>query len=211
MANSSYDGMQLTDPAMMLPDGGQGIIPDYGFSDSTSVVGDANLPGGNPWSWLGPYNDPSNDNFGSSMDLGGGFDWTRLIPHGGGTPSPGGGGNPNASRSPNGNAANAIAGLLPLLLKLFGGGTGTTGPGSPAQQQQQAQLNAMNQLLIDKANRQTPVHEAAMRMASAMAPSMVAGPRMQEAIQTAQTPRQTAQTDPHVLDAIHRLLNGGGS
>jgi hypothetical protein len=74
----------------------------------------------------------------------------------------------------------------------------------------QAQLNELTQLLIDKSKRTVPVHEAAMRLAMRMAPSETASPRMTQAIETARTPRMTPSTNPRVLDAIQRLMAGGG-
>jgi hypothetical protein len=96
----------------------------------------------------------------------------------------------------------------PLVARALTDGSGN-GDDLSASPQSAAQMQQLLQLLIDRANRQTPVHEAAMRMATAMAPSMQMTPRMGQAIETAQTPRSTAPGDPQVLSAIQRLMAGG--
>jgi hypothetical protein len=72
------------------------------------------------------------------------------------------------------------------------------------------QLSDLLRLASEKAQRTVPVHEAAMRLAMNMAPTSTSSPRMDAAIQSAQTPRPQQTLDPQVLDAIRRLTGGMG-
>lgn len=103
----------------------------------------------------------------------------------------------------------ALAGP-PIAHALTGGGgtPGTGGAGFGADQS--AQLNQLMQLLIQRAQETAPVHQLAMDTATRMAPSGIASPQMSAAIEQAKQPRPQMQTDPQVLDAIHRLMTGGG-
>lgn len=101
----------------------------------------------------------------------------------------------------------ALAG--PALSRMHGGGGGDqmeAGFGAD----QQSQLHQLMQLLIQRAQETAPVHKLAMDTAMRMAPSGVASPQMSSAIEAAKQPRPQIQTDPQVLDAIHRLMTGGG-
>lgn len=176
-----------------------GLIGD--FTDSTSVTGNGNLPSYNPIA-NAPYNDPRNDQFGHSQDLSGGFDWRSLLM--GGNPPGGQASRPGGSSNGSGGGSTGLLGaLLPLLMHLLTGGSHSP---TGAEQQQQAQLQAMNQLLMEKAQRQAPVHQAAMNMAMRMAPNGGSSPQMDQTIQQAAQPRPQLEQDPQVLDAIHRLM-----
>lgn len=107
----------------------------------------------------------------------------------------------------------AVAFGGPLAMRAMrsgpGDGSGSNGPGGSSGDVS-GQLQQLIQLLIDRANRTTPVHEAAMRMATRMSPSMESSPRMDDAITASQSPRRTTETDPQVLSAIQKLMMGGG-
>jgi hypothetical protein len=101
----------------------------------------------------------------------------------------------------------------PLLSRAFSGGGG---PENPSDEWSggdagggSAQLNALIQLLLERAQRTAPVHQAATDMALKMAPSMQSTPRMSQAIESAKSPRPQMQQDPQVLAAIHKLMSGG--
>lgn len=104
-----------------------------------------------------------------------------------------------------------VAGLaVPAALQLRGqGGTPTTGSGNGLDPTQSSQMSQLMQLLIDHAQRAAPVHQAAMDLALRLAPHANTSPQMQSALAASQTPRPQTQTDPQVLDAIHRLMSGG--
>lgn len=108
-------------------------------------------------------------------------------------------------------AVKGATALAPLLMHGGGSGSGTdtTASGSGFTPEQSAQMNQLMQLLIDKAKRTAPVHQAAMDLALRMAPPPNRSPQMQQALTASQTPRPQTQTDPQVLDAIHRLMSGG--
>lgn len=111
--------------------------------------------------------------------------------------------------------ASSMPWWLPPALQVGGGiatramsngGTQKTQTGLPPEIEQQ--LFRTLQLQNDRQQRQVPIHEAAMRLASSMAPgTSSAGPRLAQSNQAAQAPKSAAPMDPGFLDAI-RLLMG---
>lgn len=109
-------------------------------------------------------------------------------------------------------ALTSLAGppIVRALSHGSGNGDDGGGDGTGLNDEQGSQMRELLQLLIDKAKRTAPVHELAMQTAMRMAPSGTPSAMQAHAIDESRTPRQTTQTDPQVLDAIHRLMAGGG-
>jgi hypothetical protein len=115
--------------------------------------------------------------------------------------------------------AQNVAGQSPSLAQsLIGAGAsaglgalaGQTGQTEPAlTPEQQAMMTQLLQMSVDRQNRITPIHEAAMRLAGQLAPTGGNSPRMNSAIQSSLSPRPTQQTSPQMLEAIQRLMGGG--
>jgi hypothetical protein len=99
---------------------------------------------------------------------------------------------------------SAGAGLLSRAMGSHGNDTSTG-----MTPELEAQLKQLMQLQVNRAQRQEPVHEAAMQLAMRLSPgTSVAGPRLQKGIQQASQPQAPTQTNPAVLAAIQRLMGG---
>lgn len=89
-------------------------------------------------------------------------------------------------------------------------GGGSSGNQSALDPTQQKLMNDALQMGNDRLRSTQPVHEAAMRMAMAMAPNGEPNPRMTQAVAESQMPRQGSQVNPQVLEAIQRLMAQAG-
>jgi len=72
----------------------------------------------------------------------------------------------------------------------------------------QAQIDTLLQQQTARADRTTPIHEAAMRLASQLAPTSNTSPRLQSAIADAGRPVAQQGMDPQVAEAMARLMGG---
>lgn len=109
------------------------------------------------------------------------------------------------------NTANTGTDWVRTLAPLLGlGATAATGgfrsPQVGIDPTLQSQINALLQQQTDRAARTTPIHEAAMRLASQLAPTSNTSPRLQSAIEAAGRPVQQPGMDPQVAEAMARLM-----
>lgn len=72
----------------------------------------------------------------------------------------------------------------------------------------QSQIQELISRQTTRAQQSAPLYEAAMRLASSMAPTATTTPRLQSAIQASGTPLRQNDLNPQVSEALGRLMGG---